>query len=273
MPQRIPLSALLLASALALPSTTAAVDRLIESPRHQEWVTIPSHGKALRAFLVLPEVNRPATTVIVIHEDRGLTNWVRTVADRLAEAGYLAVAPDLLSGRGPNGGGTPDFATPEEARNALFELVPGVITADLNAVAGFMKDLRASNGVVTVAGFGWGGAQSFRFASEQADLAAAFVFYGIPPGGGFEKIRCPVYGFYGSEDSPVNATIPLAEDVMEAHHKIFEPQIYHRAGHAFMRLGEGPGANDGNRIAMNASWDRWLAILGAPADPADKPSR
>ena len=255
------------ATALTLPSVEGAVDRLNDSPRHQEWVTIPSHDKTLKAFLVYPEVNHPVATVIVIHENRGLTDWVRTVADRLAEAGYLAIAPDLLSGKGPNGGGTADFESSDAARNTLYDLDPAQVMADLNAVADFMKAQRFGNGVLMTGGFCWGGSQSFRFATERDDLAAAFVFYGSPPGGGFEAIECPVYGFYGGDDNRINGTIPLAEDVMAGQNKIYEPQIYHRAGHAYMRLGEAPDATDGNRIAMNASWDRWLSLLAEHAEP------
>lgn len=244
----------------------AELDRLNDSPRHQEWVTIPSHGKALKAFLVYPEVDRPVAAVMVIHENRGLTDWVRTVADRLAEEGYLAIAPDLLSGQGPNGGGTADFESSDAARNAIYDLVQGVVTADLDATMDMVKGQPACNGVVVITGFCWGGSQSFRFATHRRDLPAAFVFYGTAPGDDFEQINCPVYGFYGGDDTRVNATIALTEDVMLAQNKVYEPLIYHRAGHAYMRLGEGPEASDDNRIAMNASWDRWLAILAEHAE-------
>ncbi len=258
---------LLIPALLSFNLVSGEINRLEDSPRHQEWVTIPSHGKALRAFLVYPEVDRPVAAVLIIHENRGLTDWVRTAADRLAEEGYLAIAPDLLSGQGPNGGGTSDFESSDAARDAIYDLIQGVVTNDLDATADFMKGLPACNGVVMVAGFCWGGSQSFRFATHRADLPAAFVFYGTAPGDDFESIDCPVYGFYGGDDNRVNATIPLTEDVMTAQYKVYEPLIYHGAGHAYMRLGEGPDATDGNRIAMNASWDRWLAILAEHSEP------
>lgn len=261
---------LLLASFLLGNLVSGEVDRLNDSPRLQEWITIPSHGKALRAFLVYPETDRPVAAVMVIHENRGLTDWVRSVADRLAEEGYLAIAPDLLSGQGPNGGGTADFDSPDAARNAIYDLIPGVISADLDATMDRVKDLPACNGVAIVAGFSWGGSQSFRFATHRRDLPAAFVFYGTAPGDDFEQINCPVYGFYGGDDNRVNATIPLTEDVMLAQNKVYEPLTYHRAGHAYMRLGGGPEASDDNRIARNASWDRWLAILAEHAEPGSE---
>jgi len=265
---------LLLMTVLIIPvSLAGANDRLNNSTLRQEWITIRSQDRALKGFLVYPEVDHPVATVIVIHENRGLTDWVRSVADRLAEKGYLALAPDLLSGRADDGGGTSDFPSSDEARNCLYDLDPDGVTTDLNAVADFLAELPASNGVVMVAGFGWGGSQSFRFATTRPDLAAAFVFCGRAPGDDFEAIQCPVYGFYGGDDSRINATIPLTEEIMLAHHKVFEPLIYHQAGHAYMRKGEAKDAGDGNRIAKNASWDRWLAILAENAEPEENEPR
>jgi carboxymethylenebutenolidase len=260
---------LLITALFVVLSIAEANDRLNDSTRHQEWVTMRSQDRTLKGFLVYPEIDRPVAAVIVIHENRGLSDWVRAVADRLAEEGYLALAPDLLSGRAPNGGGTSDFPSSDAARNAIYDLDPDGVTADLNAVADFLTELPAANGVIVVSGFCWGGSQSFRFATDHPDLAAAFVFYGRSPGDDFDAIQCPVYGFYGGDDTRVNATIPLTEDVMLAQDKVYEPLTYHQAGHAYMRKGEDPESSDGNRIAMNASWDRWLAILAEHAEQED----
>jgi carboxymethylenebutenolidase len=254
---------------LVLVSLAGAGDGLEDSPLHQEWVTILSQDRALTGFLVTPEVDRPTAAVIVIHENQGLTDWVRSVASRLAGEGYLVLAPDLLSGRAPNGGGIQDFPSSDAIRNAIYDLDPDGVTADLNAVTDFLARLPAANGVIMVSGFSWGGSQSFRFATKRFDLAAAFVFYGRAPGDDFESIQCPVYGFYGGDDTRINATIPLTEDVMLALDKVYEPLIYHQAGSNYMRKGEDPDANDGDRIAMNASWDRWLAILAEHAEPEE----
>ncbi|RKX35106.1 MAG: dienelactone hydrolase family protein [Verrucomicrobia bacterium] len=244
-------------------------DPLNDSTRHQEWVTIRSQDRALKGFLVTPEVDHPVAAVILIHGNRGLTDWLRTVADRLAAEGYLALAPDLLSGRASDGGGTSDFQSTDAARNAIYDLDSEGVTADLNAAADFLARQPVANGVVMVTGFSWGGSQSFRFATKRPELAAAFVFYGRAPGDDFESIECPVYGFYGGDDTRINATIPLTGEIMLALDKVFEPLTYHQAGHSFMRKGEHPDASDGNRIAMNASWDRWLAILAEHAEPED----
>lgn len=260
---------LLMTFLLFLVSMAGANGRLNDSTLHREWITILSQERALKGYLVTPEVARPAAAVILIHGNRGLTDWLRTVADRLAEEGYLALAPDLLSGRASDGGGTSDFPSTDAARTAIYDLDPDGVTADLNAAADFLARLPEANGVVMVSGFSWGGSQSFRFATNRPDLAAAFVFYGRSPGDDFESIACPVYGFYGGDDTRINATIPLTEDVMLALDKVFEPLTYHQAGHAYMRKGEASDASDGDRIAMNGSWDRWLAILAEHAEPED----
>ena len=92
-----------IAAAAALATVTAsaqdwAVKKLEASPRHQEWAQVKSGERTVHAFVVFPESKSKSTVVIVIHENRGLTDWVRTVADRLASEGYIAIAPDLLSG-------------------------------------------------------------------------------------------------------------------------------------------------------------------------------
>ena len=260
---------LLVAALFVLVSFAEADDRLNDSTLNREWVTILSQDRALKGFLVTPQVDRPTAAVIVIHENQGLTDWVRAVADRLATKGYLALAPDLLSGRAPNGGGTSDFPSSDSLRNAIYDLDPHGVTADLNAAADFLIRRPMANGVIMASGFSWGGAQSFRFATNRPDLAAAFVFYGRSPGDDFESIQCPVYGFYGGDDIRINATIPLTEDVMLALDKVYEPLTYHQAGSGYMQKGEDPEADDGDRIAMNASWDRWLAIMAEHAEPED----
>jgi carboxymethylenebutenolidase len=207
-------------------------------------------------------VKQKVPVVVVIHENQGLTDWVRSVADQLAEAGYIAVAPDLLSGMGPNGGKTSDFP-PGAARDAIYKLDPGQITADLNAVADYASKIPAGNGKVAVTGFCWGGAQSFRFASNRPSLAAAFVFYGTGPDTkeGVTSIKAPVHGFYGGSDARVNATIPKTTELMKGAGKKFDPVIYEGAGHGFMRAGEAPDASPANRKARDEAWARWKSIL------------
>ncbi|MEW6749737.1 MAG: dienelactone hydrolase family protein [Candidatus Latescibacterota bacterium] len=237
--------------------------RLNESPRHQEWARIPSGPRTVEAFVVFPETDHKALAVVVIHENRGLTDWVRRAADRLAEAGYLAIAPDLLSGMGPGGGGTRAFASPDSARQALYELPSAQVQADLQATARHVAGLPACSGKVAVAGFCWGGAQAFSFATVRPDLAAAFVFYGRAPEQeeALARIACPVYGFYGGDDARINATLPATEEAMRRLGKTFAPVVYPGARHAFLRAAEEPGAATADTEAIARAWERWLALL------------
>jgi carboxymethylenebutenolidase len=238
-----------------------ARQRLSQSPRHSEWVTVKHDGRSVETFVAYPESKDKTPVVLVIHEIFGLSDWAQEVSDEVAEAGYIAVTPDLLSGMAPNGGRTPDFPA-EKVTEAVSHLNPDQITADLNAVADYGLKLPASNGKLFVAGFCWGGTQSFRFATNRADLAAAFVFYGAPPDkDSMARIKAPVYGFYGGNDARVDAMIPDARDQMKAAGKTYEPVVYDGAGHGFMRAGEAPDANDGNRKARTESWTRWKGLL------------
>src|SRR6202163_1171634 len=168
---------LLLLTARVATAQDWARQQLAKSPRHGEWVTVKHDGRAVETFVVYPESKDKKPVVLIIHEIFGMTDWVQDLADQVAAAGYIAVAPDLLSGMGPNGGRSSDFAE-GKAMEAISHLNPDQVTADLNAAADYAKKLLASNGKLFVAGYCWGGAQSFRFATNPGDLSAAFVFYG-----------------------------------------------------------------------------------------------
>src|SRR5579863_7932041 len=139
----------LIAVALAAQNSSAqdwAKAKLEKSPRHGEWVDI-KHGKRdVKSFITYPEVKDKATAVVVIHEIFGLSDWARGVTDQLAEAGYIAIAPDLLSGLGPNGGGTAALGDQDAIRKAISSLPPDQITADLNAMVKYVSKLPSCNG-------------------------------------------------------------------------------------------------------------------------------
>ena len=253
---------------LAVASASAqdwARERLNDSPRHHEWVTVEHDGRQVEAFLAFPEVEGKAPAIVVIHQNRGLNDWVRGVADQLAEAGFLAIAPDLLSGMGPDGGKTSDFPESDAAREAIYQLDADQVTADLRAVADYVAALPAANGTVVVGGFCWGGSQTFRFATNYPALSAAFVFYGRAPDddAALARIQAPVYGFYGGADARVNATIPKTEEMMAAADKPYEPVIYDGARHGFMQAGEAPDASAPNKKAREDAWVRLKALLAA----------
>ena len=270
-----------------------AKQRLAKSPRHQEWVKVKYGSREVNSFVVYPEVKTKATAVIVIHEIFGMSDWVQSLTDQLAEAGYVAIAPDLLSGMGPNGGGTSSLDR-NGIGQAIRDLPPDQITADLNAVADYVSKLPAANGKVVVTGYCWGGSQSFRYATNNPNLKAAFVFYGSAPASAdgtpdkaaLAKITAPVYGFYAGNDARINATLPKTTEAMVELHKTFDQVTYDGAGHGFMRAGEAPepvapqpkgdkAADDKaaedyqkavpawkvNKKARDEAWARWKKIL------------
>jgi carboxymethylenebutenolidase len=250
---------------LALPAGAQefALKQLDQSPRHHEWVNIPSGGRTVHAFVAYPEKATKTLSVIVIHENRGLTDWVRSAADQLAAAGYLAIAPDLLSGFNAAHGQTSDFADGDQARKAIYDLDPDLITRDLLVVQKYVAALPPSNGKTAVIGFCWGGGQSFRFATHAPGLSAALVFYGPAPvdEAQLKAISAPVYGFYGGLDDRINATIPKTREQMTRLGKRYEAVIYDGAGHAFMREGDDPAGPAAVKKARDAAWGRIRTIL------------
>ncbi|MGC3957682.1 MAG: dienelactone hydrolase family protein [Verrucomicrobiota bacterium] len=249
--------------ASALPAQDWAKTRLEKSPRHMEWVKVKIGEREVNCFVAYPEVKDKATAVIVIHEIFGLTDWVRGVTDQLAEAGYIAIAPDLLSGTAPGGGGTAELGGGDAVRKAISGLKPEQITSDLNAVADYVAKLPACNGKVAVGGFCWGGTQTFRYATNNKNIKAGFVFYGSGPEKEEEiaRINCPIYGFYGGNDNRVNATIPKSTELTKKAGKTYEPVTYEDAGHGFMRAGEAPDANAANKKAREEAWARVKELL------------
>lgn len=259
----------LLASALLvlLVSTTPAFAQdwarasLAKSPRHQEWITVKHDGRSVSVFVVYPESSQKRPVVLIVHEIFGMTDWVEDLADQVAAAGYIAVAPDLLSGMGPNGSRSTGF-NQQQAIEAVSKLPPEQVTADLNAAADAALKFPSANGKLYVAGFCWGGTQAFRFATNRHDLRASFVFYGAPPDkNAMQRINAPVYGFYAGNDERIGATIPGAIRDMKAARKTFEPVTYAGAGHGFMRAGEAPDASPANAKARNDAWQRWKTLL------------
>jgi carboxymethylenebutenolidase len=240
-----------------------AKERLEKSPRHQEWVQIQVGDRTLHAFVVFPEVKEKAAAIVVIHENKGLNDWARSAADQFAEAGLIAIAPDLLSGLGPGGGKTADFPSADAATQALYKLPPERVLSDLDACADYVAKLPACSGKVAVGGFCWGGGQTFRFATHRESIAAAYVFYGPAPDdkAALAKIHCPVYGFYGENDNRINAGLEKATAAMKEAGKTYEPVVYKGAGHGFMRAGEMPGAKDDDKKARADAWVRLKDLL------------
>ena len=231
--------------------------RLNNSPRHREYVEFKSGERTLKAFVVYPEAKEKTPVVLVVHEIFGLTDWVKSLCDQLAENGVIAICPDLLSGQA-----YPDDV--DGAVKAISALPKPQVKADLDATVDYaLTKIPSANGSLAICGFCWGGGWAFGYPNETAKLKAAYSFYGTAPDAAekVQKIACPVYGYYGENDARVNATISKAEELMKSAGKKYEPVIYKGAGHGFMREGEMPTANEANKKARDDAWARWKTLL------------
>ena len=234
---------------------------LEKSPRHGEFVDVRmASGGPVKTWIVYPERKDKAGVVIVIHEIFGLSDWIRGVADQLARDGFIAVAPDLISGHGPGGGGTDSAGSRDDVVKLIRELTPEEVTTRLNAIREWAIKLPAANGKSATIGFCWGGGKSFSYAASQPGLNAAVVYYGTAPeAADLAKIKAPVLGLYGGDDARVDATIPPAEAEMKKLGKTYEPHLYEGAGHGFLRAqNDREGAN---LKATRQAWPRTIAFL------------
>ncbi len=267
------LAALIALAVIALPALAApkgtlppgeleAKRRLNETSRHGELVDVAyGEGRApIRTWVMYPERKTKAPVVIVIHEIFGLSDWIRGVADELAAAGFVAVAPDLISGLGPNGGGTE--SVPD--RDGVVQLVRGLSADETHARIAAVRDwalkLPASNGRFGTVGYCWGGARSFEQAATSPAPGACVVYYGTTPDSAtLLRVSAPVQGHYGGDDARVNATIPAAKAALGAKKGAYEAFVYDGAGHGFLRQQD--GRDGANRKATEAAWPRTIAFL------------
>jgi carboxymethylenebutenolidase len=253
------------ASALAPPPAEETAKAALEhSPRHGEMVDVPftsgTTTDSLRTWIVYPERSDKAGVVIIIHEIFGLSDWIRGVADQLAAEGFIAVAPDLITGLGPNGGGTESVASRDDVVQLVRGLTPEMTKSRLDAVRAWATKLPAANGKVATIGFCWGGGKSFEYAASEPPIQAAVVYYGTSPDSAtLLRVRAPVLANYGGDDARVNATIEPAKTALQKSGVHYEPYIYDGAGHGFLRAqSQREGAN---LKAAQMSWPRTIAFL------------
>lgn len=224
---------------------------------HGEWVKVANtSGDSIRAYVAFPERRDKAPAIIVIHEIFGLTEWEPTMADRLAAAGYVAIAPDLLS---PRFGVTP--ASTDSGRKLTALLDPAAVIGDLDAIFGYLNTLPAvrPNAIGTI-GFCWGGARSFRYATTNPLLQAAVVCYGsAPDSAAMTGIKAKVLGVYGEDDARINQALPDVERQMRAAQATFRYKIYPGTGHGFFR----PGRKGADSPAATEAWEDVLAFYKA----------
>jgi carboxymethylenebutenolidase len=243
------------------PDAEGAKKALADSPRHGEWVDVPLAGSDVKvhSWVVYPERSDKAPVVIVIHEIFGMSDWVRGVTDQLAAEGYIAIAPDLLSGMGPGGGGTETLDG--KVGDAIRKLSVDDQAKRLDAVREYALAFPSANEKSACIGFCWGGTASFAYAVHQPKLNAAIVFYGTAPSdkAALAKIQCPVLGNYGKDDARVTSTVEPTTKAMKDLSKPYEPHVYEGAGHGFLR--QQSGRNGANLKATQEAWAATIAFL------------
>lgn len=261
--------------------TAASRAELARSSRHMEYVHYEDQtGKPLTGFLVYPEVNQAADSVVVVFTGWAMTPWIQVIADRLARDGFVALVPDLLSGYGPDGGASDSFPSnvahregypgdyrvdADDIRQAMGDLDEEEVQRRLRASIRYVRDLPATTDDVSVIGFCWGGNRAFELATREPTLKTAFIFYGSPPGvDAMPNISCPVYGFYGENDFRVNATIEDTKKAMTAAGKAYEPIIYEGVGHGFIQAGTGDRVildSAGDAAARQRTEEAWSRLV------------
>jgi carboxymethylenebutenolidase len=225
--------------------------------RH-EWVDIAMGRAKLHTWIEYPQGDGKTPVVIVMHHGPGLDDLERAVADQLATEGFIALAPDLLSGFGPKGGNYDSFQFPDDAIRASVKVTAAEALRRYKAARGYGMKLPRANGKSASIGFDTGGTYSFRFAAEVPDLNAAVVVYGMPPEQAMlAEIHAPVLGLYGGDDDLVDNTIEPTQAAMQKLGKTYETHIYPHATHFFMVY----QVEGENGAATAQAWPTAIAFL------------
>ena len=236
------------------PAQEFVAEALARSPRHSEWVDIKTveGGPSVKSWVVYPESKDRTGVVIVIHENRGLNDWARAVADQLAEDGFIAIAPDMLSGMGPNGGNT-DSIPADQVTSFIGKLTNDEANRRIDAVRAYALQLPAANGSVGIVGFCWGGGRVFQYAIHQPAINAAVVYYGPAPQDPalLDRIEAPMLGLFGEDDARVNTSVNAVLPILNKEEKRLDAHMFRGAGHGFLRQQFGRAAN------LEASEDAW----------------
>jgi carboxymethylenebutenolidase len=196
-----------------------------------EDVKIPISGGELRAYLARPEGNGPHPAILAIHENKGLVDHIRDVANRLASEGYVVLAPDLLSREG----GTDKFTDVNDATAALGKADAEQNTRDLVAAIDWLgKQQGVDSSRIGVTGWCMGGGYTWRVATQAGNrIHAAVPWYGPVPQSDVDKIAAPVFAIYAGLDERINAGIGPITQQMQAGGKSFDHKVYPNAQHAF----------------------------------------
>jgi carboxymethylenebutenolidase len=235
-------------------SGTDANARLAASPRRGEWVVVKSGQDSVRAWVVYPERREGAIPVVAIHDNQGLSNWIRGVADQLAAEGFIGIAPDLLTNmdvaRRPDG-----ESDPAAVRTVLGQLDQATRDRLIAAIGTWGTKRAGARTKYGIVGFCWGGGTVFGHAvAAPENLGAVVVYYGSsPPAAQLSTVRAPILGLYARNDERVNATIPAADSTLKAMGRSYEYHFFDGAGHGFLRNQAG-GENGGNLEASKRAW-------------------
>ena len=253
------------ASGAAIPAgAETASARLAASSRHAEWAMVPVEGgDSVRVWVVYPERSTSAPVVIVVHEIFGLTTWVRGVADQLAAEGFIAIAPDYLTGKTSI---PPDSLTMDAGRALIRGLDPAEVVRRTTAAANYGMSRPAAVRRYGIVGFCWGGGIVFEHAARTPSLGAGVAYYGAPsPSTPLPATRAPLLALYGENDARVNASIAPTDSALRSSGQSFEYHVYPGAGHGFLR--QQGGAEGANLAASRAAWPRTISFFRTHLGP------
>jgi carboxymethylenebutenolidase len=247
-----------------LPAGAAdAESRLAKSPRHGEWAMVKVGSDSVRAWVVYPQVSGKAPVIVVVHEIFGLTNWARAVADQFAADGFIAIAPDLLTGKiSPT---LPDSALRAQAPALIRTLDAADIQRKLDAVAQYAMAFPSAEKKYGIVGFCWGGGISFAHAAHAGSspqFGASVVYYGTPPAADqLANVHAPVLGLYGGTDARIALTVPPTDSAMKALGRTYAPTIFPGAAHGFLRAQtqEDGSIMQANLDATKKAWPMTIA--------------
>jgi len=230
------------------------------SPRRNEWIDVPMPGTNVKihTWVVYPDGTQPAGTVLVLHGASGISDWIRSVADQLAKEGFIALALDLSSGLGPNGGNFDSFRFMDDRMRATQKLARDDVMGRIKAVRDFAAKMPRSNGRTGSIGFCGGGTNSFTLATDVAVHNASVVYYGgPPPAASLANAAAPVLGFYGEDDARIFTTVEPTRAAMKKLGKAYEAHTYPHATHSFLWM-----QDLGNNFQATAdAWPRTLAFF------------
>lgn len=212
-------------------------------------------GTTLIGYLARPKQGTFLPVVLVCHENRGLTDYIRDVTRRLAKAGYVGLAVDLLSRQG----GTDKLGS-DAVPGALGNINPDQFVQDFISGWEYLKGQSFAQAArVGMVGFCFGGGVTWSVATKMPELRAAVPFYGPqPPVADVPNIQAAVLAFYGALDTRIDAGIPAIEEAMKKNNKTFEKMIYPNADYAFHN-DTGPRYNP---EAASDAWSRTLQWFG-----------